>query len=169
MSSANVDSLPRLVGAINFKDMKKNATTPSGKQEDDHASTSCAAPKSDWVGKAIDEWNRGSRSMGIGSQLNDSPSRPNPRNESPSESRGVWLGQQVLETWDCGLDGMKLVLENGKEVSLTSREFYAWGANSCANVKGDPRPSEDQASLPPETPDTLLNSDGGKSSGPPSC
>ena len=88
------------------------------------------------VGKAIDEWNRGSRSMGIGSRLNDSPSRPNPRNESPSESRGVWLGQQVLETWDCGLDGMKLVLENGKEVSLTSREFYAWGANSCANVKG---------------------------------
>jgi hypothetical protein len=133
MSSANVDSLPRLVGAINFKDMKKNTTKPSGKQEDDHASTSCAAPKSDRVGKAIDEWNRGSRSMGIGSRLNDSPSRPNPRNESPSESRGVWLGQQVLETWDCGLDGMKLVLENGKEVSLTSREFYAWGASSCAN------------------------------------
>lgn len=115
--------------------MKKNATTPSGKQEDGHASTSYAAPKSDRIGKAIDEWNRSSRSMGIGLRPIDYSGHQHRPHELPFQNLGDWLGQRVLASYDCGLDGMKLVLENGKEVSLTSREFYAWGANSCANDK----------------------------------
>lgn len=107
----------------------------AGKPRGGLASTSCVAQVQDRVGKAIDEWNRGSRSMGIGLRSVDRRGHRHPPYESSSRSRGVWLGQRVLGTWDCGQDGMKLVLEGGREVALTFREFYAWSAGaSLANA-----------------------------------
>lgn len=46
------------------------------------------------------------------------------------QNREYWIGQQVLDTWDCELDGGGLVINSGKEVSLTHREFMAWSCSS---------------------------------------
>lgn len=97
----------------------------SGRTTDDHASKSDTAPRQDRVDKAIDEWNRESRSMGIGLRSVDYRGHQRLPHESPQRNLGSWIGRQVLASYDCGLDGYKLVLKSGKKVSLNRREFMA--------------------------------------------
>jgi hypothetical protein len=102
----------------------------SGRTTDVRASSSDEVPMQDRVDKMVDVWNLGSRNMGIGLRQVKRRAHQRHRNDIPSKNQGYWSGQQVLETWDCGLDGYKLVLKSGKEVSLTQREFVAWSCSA---------------------------------------